>query len=94
MDQQLVGKVLWWSARKENGVILASNGKEYYFDRSVLNLRKNRKIDRNSLVLFTPRRCENFLAASIVTLPLSKSLNQLERKFEEQKNQLPLPLNL
>lgn len=33
---KFIGRVLWWSEKDENGIILDANGNEFYFDRSVL----------------------------------------------------------
>lgn len=47
------GKLLWWSDRDENGVIVCDDCFEYYFDRSVLknmpkkNVIVNFKINRS-----------------------------------------------
>ena len=34
--KRIKGKVLWWSERDENGIIVDCNKYEYYFDSSVL----------------------------------------------------------
>lgn len=33
---ELIGRVLWWSERDQNGVIIDHNGTEFYFDASVI----------------------------------------------------------
>ena len=91
-ENQLLGKVLWWSERDENGVICDSNGNEFYFDRSVIFLKKRQKLDHDTLVFFTPTRCNNILAAKEVTIPMSKSKSKYERRYEKERNQLCLPI--
>ena len=45
----MIGKILWWSDRDQNGIIV-SDGKEYYFDRSVI--RDSFPLERGQFVLF------------------------------------------
>ena len=87
-----VGKVLWWSERDRNGVITDSKGNEYYFDSSVADLKKVKKLDRGAVVLFEPSRCDEILAAKSVTFPNSKSVEKYLKTFEQEKYQLNLPL--
>jgi hypothetical protein len=89
---QVLGKILWWSDRDENGVICDPSGNEYYFDRSVVNLKKRQKLDFDTLVIFTPSRCDKILAAKEVTIPMSKLKPKYERRYEQEKNQLSLPI--
>jgi len=42
------GKVLWWSEKDKNGIIIDSDGREFYFDISVIN----QNIKRNDFVTF------------------------------------------
>lgn len=87
-----VGKVLWWSDRDKNGVITDSKGNEYYFDSSVTDLKKAKKLDRGALVLFEPGRCDEILAAKSVTFPNSKSASKYLKVFDQEKHQLDLPI--
>lgn len=87
-----VGKVLWWSDRDKNGVITDSKGHEYYFDVSVIDLKKAKKIDRGAIVLFEPGRCDSLLAAKNVSIPASKSVQKYLKVFEQERYQLDLPL--
>ena len=47
---RMIGKVLWISERDGNGIIIADNGNEYYFDTSVC--RDFKDIKRNDTVSF------------------------------------------
>lgn len=92
MENQAVGKILWWSEKNENGVIVDSQGNEYYFDRSVIELKRRQKLERNSWVTFEPAKCDEILAARSVTLPLARMRKKIEKKYEEEKYQLSLPI--
>jgi len=48
----LTGNVLWWSERDKNGVLVDSQGNEYYFDISVL-IDKNASFEHNQSVSFS-----------------------------------------
>lgn len=91
---QVIGKILWWSERDCNGVILDPSGNEFYFDSSVVSLKKRQKLDCDMLVIFTPSRCDNVLAAKEVSIPTSKIKSKYERRYEQEKSQLNLPLVL
>ena len=56
MNKKLSGRVLWWSERDENGIILDPSENEFYFDRSVLKLKKGQSIKRDSLVVFNENK--------------------------------------
>lgn len=88
----VVGKVLWWSEKNENGVIVDPQGNEYYFDRSVIELKKRQKLERNSWVTFKPARCDEVLSAKSVSLPMARMKKKLEKKYEEERYQLSLPI--
>lgn len=49
------GKILWWSDRDENGIIIDGQGNEFYFDRSTVNFRPSENPARDQLVLFSKR---------------------------------------
>lgn len=49
---ELIGSVLWWSDKDENGIIIDPNGNEFYFDRSVLKIKSSQTIYRKSIVTF------------------------------------------
>ena len=89
-----IGKVLWWCARNENGIITDSDGKEFYFDRSVLSLAKRQKIERGSLVMFEPSKVDQTYTARSVTIPQARYRKKYEQKYEQNKNQLTLPFEL
>lgn len=89
-----VGKVLWWCLKNENGIITDAEGREFYFDRSVLSLLKKQKIERGSLVLFEPTTVDAILAARNVSVPEARKRKRYEQLFDQDKNQLKLPLDL
>ena len=41
---ELIGRVLWWSDKNENGIIIDPTGNEFYFDRSVIKLKPKQKV--------------------------------------------------
>jgi hypothetical protein len=90
---KVIGKILWWSNKDENGVISDSQGNEYYFDRSVMDQKKKSlKFDRGTIVLFAPEKCGKILTGRMVTIPSIKSISKYEEKFEREQIQLKLPL--
>lgn len=56
---ELIGRVLWWSDKDENGIIVDPNGNEFYFDRSVLKLKPSQTIERKSIVTFAINQSVN-----------------------------------
>jgi hypothetical protein len=91
-ESQRVGKVLWWSERDQNGILLDPKGNEYYFDSSVLSLRKGQRIKADEMVVFLPGKADGILAAKEVSLPLARQKSKVARTFELSKHQLSLPL--
>lgn len=80
---ELIGRVLWWSERDENGIIVDPKGNEFYFDRSVLKLSKKQQIKRNSLVTFRyNKKINNCLCACNVSLPALKSKKHIESEYQ------------
>ena len=67
---RLIGKVLWISERDGNGIIIADNGNEYYFDTSVCKDFKD--IKRNDTVIFNSDRLSQILVAKQVLKESSK----------------------
>ena len=61
---RMIGKVLWISERDGNGIIIADNGNEYYFDTSVC--RDFKDIKRNDTVSFNMGNISNCLVAKQV----------------------------
>ena len=61
---RMIGKVLWISERDGNGIIIADNGNEYYFDTSVC--RDFKDIKRNDTVSFNMGNITNCLVAKQV----------------------------
>lgn len=89
----MIGKVLWWSNRDQNGVIIDSRGNEYYFDRSVITSKSLAKIENGMFVTFEFDRCENLLTAKNLIVAKSKDRQKIERKFSLEQAQLSLPLS-
>lgn len=82
---ELIGRVLWWSERDENGIIVDPNGNEFYFDRSVLKLKNKQQIERNSIVIFNYNdSIKDCLCACNISIPSATQLKTVERKFERQ----------
>lgn len=81
----LFGRVLWWSDRDENGIIVDPLGNEFYFDRSVLKSSAKNKIKRNKLVSFDLNRSvKDCLCACNVSLAPASKQKSLEEKYHQQ----------
>jgi len=81
----LFGRVLWWSERDENGIIVDPLGNEFYFDRSVLKSSSKNKISRNKLVYFElNNRIKDCLCACNVALAPASKQKSLEKKYYQQ----------
>lgn len=81
----LFGRVLWWSERDENGIIVDPLGNEFYFDRSVLKSSSKSKIERNKLVYFDlNKRIKDCLCACNVSLAPANKQKSLEKKYYQQ----------
>lgn len=81
----LVGRVLWWSNRDENGIIVDPLGNEFYFDRSVLKSNVRLKIARNKLVYFKVNTSiTDCLCAHKVSLVPANKQKKLEKQYIEQ----------
>ena len=52
MKNKLSGRVLWWSERDENGIIVDHFGNEFYFDISVLKTRDNQVVKSDDEVTY------------------------------------------
>jgi hypothetical protein len=82
---ELIGRVLWWSDRDENGIIVDPLGNEFYFDRSVLQFTNRKAIARDTVLFFQYNKSiKDCLCAFNVKLPSSTKKKSLEKKFREQ----------
>lgn len=90
-SNEVLGKILWWSSRDENGVICDAYGNEYYFDRSVVGPKQLSKLERGSLVIFEASRCDNILVAKGLKIPTDKYRPKYEEAYSAERNQLCLP---
>lgn len=91
MNTKQIGKILWWSERDGNGVISDSLGNEYYFDNSVVNSKIIKKLERGTLLVFVPSRCDNVLVAKSINIPTSRSLSKYEEQLKYEQTQMKLP---
>jgi len=83
-----LGKIVWWSKRDENGVLIDAKGNEYYFDRSVVPTAQHNKLTKGSLVLFTATRCDGILAAKNVSVPRAGLIEKYRDQFHQESLQL------
>ncbi|NOT79382.1 MAG: hypothetical protein HOP07_10355 [Bacteriovoracaceae bacterium] len=82
---ELIGRVLWWSDRDENGIIVDPSGNEFYFDRSVIGLKANQVIERNSVVIFKYNHSvKDCLCACVVHLPVGSKKKAIEKQYERE----------
>ncbi|WPU65894.1 hypothetical protein [Peredibacter starrii] len=82
---ELIGRVLWYSDKDENGIIVDPNGNEFYFDRSVLNLKSNQVIKRNSVVTFNYNESiKDCLCACNVAMASASQSKAIQSKVSRQ----------
>lgn len=81
---KIVGKILWWDQKDQNGIIVDANGNEFYFDISVVTGRKQNALKPGSVVQFSKNNSiTNIHCAKSVIVPLSKAKSRLIREFEK-----------
>lgn len=86
-----IGKVLWWSSRDKNGIIIDPRGNEYYFDESVLKARPKQKVTPGAIVSFVENPAiEDVVCAKDVAIPLAKHREKFKRKYQTESIQLSL----
>lgn len=90
-NKEILGKILWWSEKDTNGIIVDSKGNEFYIDQSVLGPKQLSKIERGIFVLFYPNRCNDLLVAKSIKIPANNFIFKYEEKFKAEENQLMLP---
>lgn len=84
---ELIGRVLWWSEKDENGIIVDLNGNEFYFDRSVLKLKSKQVINRNSVVTFDYNESiKDCLCACNVTMASASQAKAIQSKVSRQQS--------
>ncbi len=84
---ELVGRVLWWSDRDQNGIIVDLDGNEFYFDRSVLKLKSNQTIRRKSVVTFSYNQSiSDCICACNVRMALASKQKSAEKQFNRQSS--------
>ncbi len=82
---ELIGRVLWWSERDENGIIVDPIGNEFYFDRSVLSLKQGQVIKSKSIVTFNYNdSITDCLCACRVKMPSVSKKRVYEKRFEKE----------
>lgn len=82
---ELNGRVLWWSDRDQNGIIVDLDGNEFYFDRSVLNLKQRQTIKDEAIVIFNYNNSiKDCLCAYNVKMPVVSKKKSYERRFREE----------
>jgi hypothetical protein len=82
----LVGKILWWDTRDNNGQIKTADGMKYYFDSSVVSPRMSARISAGVFVTFevdsSVASCHCAKSVKVPTVGRSKSL---ERRFNQSR---------
>ena len=79
---ELVGKVLWWDERDKNGIIVDPQGKEFYFDSSVLAFKPYQKLRFNQIVGFSLNsEIQSTRCAHRVRIPTVKRRSSVQKKF-------------
>ena len=83
---ELIGKILWFDERDGNGIIVDPHGNEFYFDNSVLKLRKGEKVSSRQVVIFNFNpEIEYCLCACNVSLPTKSKAIKARRTFDAEK---------
>lgn len=87
---QLIGRVLWWDARDQQGIIKDATGRKIYFDISSIDTRSLSKIKSGLVVRFEiNNRIKDALSAHKVAAANLKEQTRHEREIEDRR-QLPL----
>ena len=80
---KIVGKILWWDQKDQNGIIIDANANEYYFDISVVEGHRISSLKAGAVVQFQINsNIKNLACAKSVQVPPSKSKGRLEREFQ------------
>jgi cold shock CspA family protein len=87
---KIVGKVLWWDARDQNGIIKDSDGRKFYFDVSVIDSKSASKVKAGAVVRFEfNSEIKDALCARKVSIANNQEKSKLE-KYESSRRQLSL----
>lgn len=82
---KIIGKVLWFSARDERGVIVDSNQNEIYFDLSKVKIGNKKSIKTGLLVtLSLDPKIKHIRCAAVVEIPAKSQRSDIERRFQKQ----------
>lgn len=88
---KIIGKILWWDHKDQNGIIVDASGSEYYFDISVIENPKS-QLKSGTVVQFQKNETiSKILCAKSVIVPPKKSKQRLEQEFQRNL-QLSLPI--
>ena len=80
---KIVGKILWWDHKDQNGIIVDASGNEFYFDVSVIEGRKTSGLKSGIVVQFIANTSiKEIYCAKAVQIPPSKSKSRLEKEFQ------------
>lgn len=80
---KIVGKILWWDQKDQNGIVVDANGNEFYFDISVVEARRTTNLKPRTVVQFQINASMDGVAcAKCVIIPPAKSKSKLEREFQ------------
>lgn len=83
---RLIGTVLWWDARDQNGVIKDLDGRKFYFDVSVLEARTLSKMKSGSVVCFEQNtKITDTLCAHKVAHATAREKARLAKAFEGRR---------
>jgi|SaaInlStandDraft_6_1057023.scaffolds.fasta_scaffold557786_1 hypothetical protein len=82
---ELIGRVMWWSERDENGIVIDPKGNEFYFDRSVLSLKPKQTIKMNLVVTFDYNESvKDCLCACNIRIPTANKKKNIERQYKQE----------
>ncbi|MEZ4815532.1 MAG: hypothetical protein R3A80_10050 [Bdellovibrionota bacterium] len=80
----MIGKILWWDSKDNNGLIKTPDGSKFYFDKSVIGNIKSDRLKAGAYVTFEQNlKIKNCLCAMNVKLTPAKSIKQVTKKFEQ-----------
>lgn len=81
----MVGKVLWWDDRHQEGQIITAVGMKFYFNYSVIKNWPSGSVKRDQLVEFKHDAATSHAMCAIsVGFPVGEKKKQIQRTFKKQ----------
>lgn len=85
MEEFMVGKVLWWDDRYQEGQIITAVGMKFFFNSTVIKRWPKSGVKRSQVIEFKhDAQTRQGVCATEVTFPVGEQRKRIQRKFEEQ----------